>query len=72
MSTPVFSKIQEPQNKKTRAKIQTEGGGKKCFKEGKYAISIIDDKDRFTKQGNVWMLEANDLNQRLSEQLMDE
>jgi len=41
---PIKKNIQEQQNKKTQAP-QTEGRGKKSFKEGKYVVSIIDDKE---------------------------
>jgi len=41
---PIKKNIQEQQNKKTQAP-QTERRGKKSFKEGKYVVSIIDDKE---------------------------
>ena len=43
---------------------QTEGRGKKMsFKEGKYDVNIIDNK-QFYQVRNVWKLEANDFKNR--------
>ena len=70
LDKPIKKHTQEEQHKKTRAKTrrdvpQTEGGGKESFKEGKCAVKIIDDKEFYTKQGNVRKLQANDLKKAL-------
>ena len=38
--------------------------GKKSYKEGKYAISIIDHQQKGFTEQNVWMLEANHLEKK--------
>ena len=50
LDKPIKKDIQEQQNKKIGAKTwrevpRTEGRGKESFKEGKYVMSIIDDKE---------------------------
>ena len=77
LDEPIKRYIQEEQSKKPRTKTRwnarlaclanfsTEGRGKKSFKEGKYAaLKPFSTTTSFTKQGNVWKLEANDVKEQ--------